>query len=88
MSVESSIFIGTVLGKDKFIYGLPDENSSDLNLIRFDPMEPENISYLDFDFIETENISYSDKEEYWEGKFGIDGVLTDISMLSIFPGGC
>ena len=50
--VPSSRCVGTVLGKDNCIYGLsipsmvPFHPSSKFSVIRFDPMEPENISYI------------------------------------------
>jgi hypothetical protein len=72
--VRSSSFRGTVLGKDDCIYGLPDRYSSDLNLIRFDPMDPENVSYLNF--MNLKEFSYfGDDEDSLDLRFDTDGVL-------------
>jgi hypothetical protein len=61
--VSCSGFVGSVLGTDNCIYGLANNTSLDLCVMRFDPMEPENISY------------FGNDEQKSLNQFDTDGVL-------------
>jgi hypothetical protein len=67
-------FVGTVLGKDNCIYGLLQNNYTEKCVLRFDPMNPQDISFFGNAGQEYHEDEF-DEEEDKSFDFNTDGVL-------------
>jgi outer membrane protein assembly factor BamB len=72
--VPRSTFVGTVLGKDNFIYGLAETDVDPEDCVmRFDPMDPESISHFGIDEEAFDDLSDFNHTFSSDGVLGNDG---------------